>query len=221
MLIVAFVPAVVAGAAARRFREGRALREPQPSSRATFIIGGIVMLVVERFRPHAGRASRPIRRPFAARFGIGLCQTLALVPGRVALGRDDRRRAADAASIGRRRRSSHFFCAMPTMAAAFVHELREVRHHLAAERAGEIAIGFVMAFLAALIVVKPFLRFVSRSGFAPFAWYRIVVGRADPGRSRSGLAVMAVAAAHVSGGLLRHRPARDQRCRAGVDLRYH
>jgi undecaprenyl-diphosphatase len=57
-----------------------------------------------------------------------------------------------------------------------VYKLWEVRDHLAAERAGEIAIGFVMAFLAALMVVRPFLRFVSRSGFAPFAWYRIAVG---------------------------------------------
>jgi len=57
-----------------------------------------------------------------------------------------------------------------------VYKLWEVRDHLAPERAGEIAVGFVMAFLAALVVVRPFLRFVSRSGFAPFAWYRIVAG---------------------------------------------
>jgi undecaprenyl-diphosphatase len=40
----------------------------------------------------------------------------------------------------------------------------------------EIAIGFVMAFLAAFVVVKPFVRYVARSGFAPFAWYRIMAG---------------------------------------------
>jgi undecaprenyl-diphosphatase len=39
-----------------------------------------------------------------------------------------------------------------------------------------IAVGFVMAFLASLVVVGPFLRFVGRSGFAPFAWYRIAAG---------------------------------------------
>ena len=42
----------------------------------------------------------------------------------------------------------------------------------------EIAIGFVMAFLAALLVVRPFLRYVARSGFSPFAWYRIAIGLA-------------------------------------------
>jgi undecaprenyl-diphosphatase len=71
-----------------------------------------------------------------------------------------------------------FFLAMPTMAAAFAYKLLEVRHHLAPERATEIGIGFVMAFIASLLVVKPFLGFVGRSGFAPFAWYRIVAGLA-------------------------------------------
>jgi undecaprenyl-diphosphatase len=44
------------------------------------------------------------------------------------------------------------------------------------ERGAEIAVGFLMAFVSALVVVKPFLRFVARSGFAPFAWYRIAAG---------------------------------------------
>jgi undecaprenyl-diphosphatase len=62
------------------------------------------------------------------------------------------------------------------MTAAFAHQLLEVRHHLGPERAGEIAVGFVMAFLASVAIVKPFVNFVRRSGFAPFAWYRIVLG---------------------------------------------
>jgi undecaprenyl-diphosphatase len=58
-----------------------------------------------------------------------------------------------------------FFLAMPTMAAAFAKSAWEVRHDLAPERGVEIAIGFVMAFIASAMVVRPFLRFVSRSGF--------------------------------------------------------
>jgi undecaprenyl-diphosphatase len=69
-----------------------------------------------------------------------------------------------------------FFLAIPTMGGAFVHEIWGVRHHLTTDRALEISVGFVMAFLAALVVVRPFLRFVARSGFGPFAWYRIVAG---------------------------------------------
>ena len=39
-----------------------------------------------------------------------------------------------------------------------------------------IAVGFVVAFLSALVVVKPFVRFISRHGFGVFAWYRIAIG---------------------------------------------
>ncbi len=71
-----------------------------------------------------------------------------------------------------------FFLAMPTMAAAFAHDFWGARHDLGSARGMEIAIGFVMAFLASALVVKPFLNHVRRSGFAPFAWYRIVAGLA-------------------------------------------
>jgi undecaprenyl-diphosphatase len=53
-----------------------------------------------------------------------------------------------------------------------------VRNDLGHGRATEIAVGFVMAFLASLVVVRPFLGVVRRSGFAPFAWYRIAIGLA-------------------------------------------
>jgi undecaprenyl-diphosphatase len=106
---------------------------------------------------------------------IGTFQVLALIPGVSRSGgtivgamllRVDRPAAAEFS----------FFLAMPTMAAAFGHEFLDARHHLSSARALEIAVGFVMAFIASLLVVKPFLHFVRRSGFAPFAWYRIALG---------------------------------------------
>jgi undecaprenyl-diphosphatase len=115
------------------------------------------------------------RTPIARAFGIGLCQMLALVPGVSRSGATivggrllglDRAAAAEFS----------FFLAMPTMVGAFVYELVGVRASLSQERGVEIAVGFVMAFVAALVVVKPFLRFVARSGFAPFGWYRIALG---------------------------------------------
>ena len=106
-----------------------------------------------------------------------MCQALALVPGvsrsgativgGIAMG-FDRRLAAEFS----------FFLALPTMTAAFVHELLAVRGHVTAENGLEIAVGFVMAFVASALVVKPFLNFVSRRGFTAFAWYRIVAGLA-------------------------------------------
>jgi undecaprenyl-diphosphatase len=71
-----------------------------------------------------------------------------------------------------------FFLAMPIMVAAVAHDLLEVKDYLSPERALEIAIGFVTAFLASALIVRPFLGFVRRAGFAPFAWYRIALGLA-------------------------------------------
>jgi hypothetical protein len=82
-----------------------------------------------------------------------------------------------------------FFLAMPTMMAAFAHSLLKVRHHLGSERAVEIVVGFVMAFIASVLVVRPFLGVVRRTGFAPFAWYRIVLGLALFGANCGSLVV--------------------------------
>ena len=71
-----------------------------------------------------------------------------------------------------------FFVAIPTMCAAFAHEFLEIHDQLTTERGVEIAVGFTMAFLSSLVIIKPFLGFVRRAGFAPFAWYRIVLGAA-------------------------------------------
>ena len=134
------------------------------------------MLVVERYRPQPVVRSAD-ETPLPRAVAVGACQTLALIPGVSRSGativggllmRLDRPAAAEFS----------FFLAMPTMAAAFAHDLWKVRHHLSGERGLEIVIGFVMAFIASAVVVKPFLHFVGRSGFAPFAWYRIVVGGA-------------------------------------------
>ena len=59
---------------------------------------------------------------------------------------------------------------------AFLHDLVDLRGHVGSERVLEIAVGFVMAFVASALVVRPFLGFVRRAGFAPFAWYRIAFG---------------------------------------------
>jgi undecaprenyl-diphosphatase len=173
MLIAAFIPAVLAGLFLADFVESVLYESPRVIATA-FIVGGIVMLAVERV--HLSTTVREAdQTPLGRAFGIGLCQTLALIPGVSRSGATivggrllglDRAAAAEFS----------FFLAMPTMTAAFAYKLLEVRHQLQPGRTLEIAIGFVMAFLAALVVVKPFLRYVARSGFAPFAWYRIVMG---------------------------------------------
>ena len=173
MLAAAVVPALAAGALLGDYVQ-TVLYESVRIIAIAFIVGGVLMLLAERFR------STPVvmdaeKTPIARAMGVGLCQTLALVPGVSRSGATivggmvmglDRAAAAEFS----------FFLAMPTMVAAFGYELMQVRDQLAPDRAAEIAIGFVMAFLASVIVVKPFLLFVRRSGFAPFAWYRIAAG---------------------------------------------
>lgn len=185
MLFLAFVPAVVAGIFLADWVK-EVLYESLMVIAIAFIVGGIAMLLIERFRPTpvvTDAAETPIWRAV----GVGLFQCIALIPGVSRSGATifgglllglDRRAAAEFS----------FFLAMPTMAAAFAHDLLEVRHmHMTTQRIAEIGVGFVMAFIAAVIVVKPFLDFVTRVGFAPFAWYRIVLGAAILGALYSGL----------------------------------
>ena len=173
MLVVGVVPALVAGAFFGDYVQD-VLYESIPVIAGAFIAGGVGMLLVERFRP-APVVLDADRTPIARAFGVGVCQVLSLVPGVSRSGativggmlmRLDRPAAAEFS----------FFLAVPTMVAAFVYELVQVRAHLGAERTLEIAIGFVAAFMASAVVVKPFLYVVRRSGFAPFAWYRIAFG---------------------------------------------
>jgi undecaprenyl-diphosphatase len=173
MIFVAFLPAVLAGALLSGFVK-RVLYTTPAVIAASFIIGGVVMLMVERYRP-APTVLNADHTSLSKALGIGVCQVLALVPGVSRSGAT----IVGAMLMGLDRPAAaefSFFLAMPTMAAAFAHDLLEARHHLSTERALEITIGFVMAFVASALVIKPFLAAVRRSGFVPFAWYRILAG---------------------------------------------
>ena len=172
-IVVAVIPALVAGALFSTFVKSVLYESPAVFA-ASFIIGGVVMLVVERSRP-APTILNAEHTPVGRAFGVGLCQMLAIIPGVSRSGATivggmlmglDRPAAAEFS----------FFVAIPTMIAAFAHELLDVRMSLAPEFAAEIAIGFVAAFIASALVVRPFLGFIRRAGFAPFAWYRIALG---------------------------------------------
>jgi undecaprenyl-diphosphatase len=174
-ILLASVPALVLGAAFSGFVK-KVLYGNFLVIASAFIVGGVIMLIVERFRPAPDVFdvdSLSVGRSLA----IGAFQAAALVPGVSRSGgtivagmamRVDRAAAAEFT----------FFLAMPTMTAAFGHDLLDVRHNLASAQGAQIAVGFVAAFLSSLLVVRPFLNYVRRSGFAPFAWYRIVLGAA-------------------------------------------
>ncbi len=141
------------------------------------IAGGIAILAVERsVKPgeDTGVADMPVRQAL----GVGLAQCLALVPGVSRSGATIM--GALALGVGRKTAAEFsFFLAIPTMLGASALSLIDKRDELAGGAGvgwSEVAIGFVVAFVVALIVIRAFVAYVSRRGFAPFAWYRIVLG---------------------------------------------
>ncbi len=142
------------------------------------VLGGIAILAIERMaRP--GPASGVAQLPMRQALGVGLFQCIAMIPGVSRSGAT----IMGALAMGIERRTAaefSFFLAIPTMMGATTLELWDSRAELMAGTGpvgwDEIAIGFFVAFVVALAVIKLFVAYVSRAGFAPFAWYRIVAG---------------------------------------------
>ncbi len=177
-LLVAFMPAAVIGLALHK-RIEVLLGSPMVVAVA-LIVGGFAILVVEKYaKPgsYVGIGQLSLR----ASLGVGFVQCLAMVPGVSRSGAT----IMGALAMGIERRTAaefSFFLAIPTMLGASAVELISKRQELGAGSMGvgwsEIAIGSLVAFVVALAVIKLFVAYVSRSGFAPFAWYRIVAGAA-------------------------------------------
>ncbi len=176
-LLLAFLPAVVIGLALRKQIEALLL---QPIVVAVaLIVGGFAILAVERLvKP--GETVGVGSIPAKTAIGIGFLQCLAMIPGVSRSGAT----ILGALSLGVERRTAaefSFFLAIPTMLGASVLEL--AKHGDTLKSANSIgvtgiAIGFVVAFIVALLVVRWFVGIVGKHGFAPFAWYRIIVGSA-------------------------------------------
>ena len=106
---------------------------------------------------------------------IGFAQCLAMIPGVSRSGAT----IVSAMLLGADRRSAaefSFWLAMPTMFGAFVYDLYKSRGQLSMDHTVIIAVGFAVSFVCAWIVVKTFLGYVQRHGFALFAWWRVIVG---------------------------------------------
>jgi undecaprenyl-diphosphatase len=140
----------------------------------TLIVGGIAILTFERLAPKPRYCKIEVM-PISTALSIGLCQSIALIPGvsRAAatiLGAEmlgvDRRIATEFS----------FYLAIPTMLGAAVFDLWKNRAALTGSGVDLIAIGFVTAFVVAIPVVRGLIGFVGRHGLVPFAWYRIVLG---------------------------------------------
>ncbi len=172
-LLVAFAPAVVIGVFAYDFIK-LVLFETPVVICVALIVGGILLLLLALLKKVPAYLEAD-RYPMRIYLLIGLFQCLAMIPGVSRSGAT----IAGGLLLGTDKRSAaefSFFLALPTMGAAVAYDLLQNWERLDFSDAGLIVIGFVTAFLTALAVVKLLLDFVSRHGFAPFAWWRIVVG---------------------------------------------
>jgi undecaprenyl-diphosphatase len=173
-LLIAFLPSAVIGLALKDYID-ILLGSPLVVGWA-LLVGGVAILMVERWaKPGAASGVAQLRQAL----GVGFLQCLAMIPGVSRSGAT----IMGALAMGIERRTAaefSFFLAVPTMLGATALELWGSRHALAAGLGpvgwSQIAVGFVVAFVVALVVIKAFVAYVSRAGFAPFAWYRIVAG---------------------------------------------
>jgi undecaprenyl-diphosphatase len=171
-LFVAVLPALAFGALLHGYIKS-VLFSPWVVAVA-LIVGAAAIVAVERYRPVPVHATVDTFRPWLA-FRIGLFQCLALVPGVSRSGAT----IMGAMLLGADRRAAaefSFFLAIPTMAAATAYDLWKNRAALEGEGWLVILVGFVAAFVAAMLVVRWLVAFVGRHGFIPFAVYRVVLG---------------------------------------------
>nr|AYM52529.1 undecaprenyl-diphosphatase [Aetherobacter fasciculatus] len=176
-VLIAFIPAAALGLLFHKKIE-EALFAPRPVA-AALIVGGVVMIAIELQRKRAGNpgedglaAVTPNRA-----FGVGLAQCISLWPGSsrsmttivgAQLGGLSTAAAADFS----------FLLAIPTLGAATVYKLLKGGRALFAIPGGasSLAVGLVVSFVVALIVIAAFLRYLKRFGLLPFGVYRIVLG---------------------------------------------
>ena len=171
-VVIAFLPAAIVGVIAHDFIKS-VLFSPWVVSVA-LIVGGIAMLAIERVqKDHSIKAVEDIS--YGRAFAVGLFQCIAMIPG-------VSRAAATimgALLVGVSRPAAaefSFLLAIPTMFGATLYDFYKNRDSLTTDGMAFIAVGFVVSFLVALVVVKWLIRYISVHNFSAFAYYRIVIG---------------------------------------------
>jgi len=171
-VLIAFLPAALVGYIARDFIKN-VLFTPWVVC-PTLILGGAVLLWVDQLdlKP---RHHDAIEFSLPMYLAIGVCQCFAMIPGVSRSGAT----IVSAMLFGADKRSAaefSFFLAMPTMAGAFTLDLIKSWPQMGGTNATIVAVGFATSFVAGWIVVKSLLGYVTRHGFALFAWWRVIIG---------------------------------------------
>jgi undecaprenyl-diphosphatase len=174
-VIVAFLPAALVGVLLHDFIKSVLFDSPAVQC-ISLIVGGVILLFIDRIAPPA-RRNDPMKFPVGVALIIGVFQCLAVIPGVSRSGAT----IVGSMLMGVEKRAAaefSFFLAIPTMAGAFAVDAWKSREELMSAQ-GEIwliAIGFVTAFVVAMIVIRAMLALLARRGLAPFGWFRILVG---------------------------------------------
>jgi undecaprenyl-diphosphatase len=171
-LVVAFIPAAVLGLAF-----GGAIKEflfsPVPVALA-FIVGGVIILLVER-RTRVARIESTRAMTWRDALKVGVAQCFALIPGTSRSGAT----IIGGMLFGLSRPAAtefSFFLAVPTLVAAGGYDLWNSRDLLSAADLDMFGIGLAMSFVSAFVVIRWLVRYVATHDFRPFAWYRIAFG---------------------------------------------
>lgn len=171
-LLLAFLPSALVGIVV--YKAVKAMLESPTIVAVALIVGGVAILAIERW-VKAPRTRTIEEMGWRTALGIGAVQCLSMIPGVSRSGAT----IMGALGLGVERRTAaefSFFLAVPTMLAASAYDLYKNHAALGAAGWSQIAVGFVVSFLVALLVIRWFVGIVARHGFAPFAWYRIVAG---------------------------------------------
>lgn len=171
-LAIAFLPAAIIGFLVHGWIKDH-LFNPVTVAWA-LLVGGVVILLIEKWDP-AVTVEDADHIPRRKALGIGIAQVLSLFPGVSRSGAT----IMGARSLGLSRRAAtefSFFLAIPVMFAATGYDLFKSRGTLSVADAPVFAVGFIVSFISAVIIVKAFLAYVSRKSFVGFAWYRIIFG---------------------------------------------
>lgn len=172
-VLLAFIPAVVIGILVHDTVKNVLFETPKLIA-IMLILGGFILLAADRLAKNP-KYTRPEDFPLPMACAIGVIQCLAMVPGVSRSGAT----IVGALAFGADKRSAaefSFFLSMPTMVGAFAYDLMKNRDILDGAAMSNIVVGFVCAFLAALVVVKWVLGYISAHGYGFFAWWRIIVG---------------------------------------------
>ncbi len=171
-LILAFLPAAIIGVLLIGWIKAHLFSSSVVA--VALIVGGVIMLLLEWRRPRVVAPTLAEITPKQA-LGIGFAQVLAIIPG-------TSRAAATILggyAFGLSRPAAtefSFLLAIPTIVGAATLDI--VKSHDLFTRADlpMFAVGIVVSFLTALLVIRGFIRYVERHSFNAFAWYRIIFG---------------------------------------------